>query len=73
MSSLDGKDAESEEQKEEQRISYPCPPSNERNSSIHTLFTFPSCLLKDDCYDPVDSFEISFLMMLSMLVAKMPI
>ena len=64
VSSLDEKDdEESEEQKEEERISYPCPPSNESNSSTHTLFNFPSCLPKDDsyddCYDPVDSHEIS--------------
>jgi len=64
VSSLDEKDEEeSEEQKEEERISYPCPPSNESNSSTHTLFNFPSCLPKDecydDCYDPLDSFEIS--------------
>ena len=64
VSSLDEKDEEeSEEQKEEERISYPCPPSNESNSSTHTLFNSPSCLLKDDCYDdcydPVDSLEIS--------------
>ena len=64
VSSLDEKDdEESEEQKEEERISYPCPPSNESNSSTHTLFNFPSCLPKDDCYDdcydPVDSLEIS--------------
>ena len=33
MSSLDEKDyEESEEQKEEERISYPCPPFNESNS-----------------------------------------
>ena len=52
VSSLDEKDdEESEEQKEEERISYPCPPSNESNSSTHTLFNFPSCLPKDDCYD----------------------
>ena len=62
--SLDEKDdEESEEQKEKERISYPCPPSNESNSSTHTLFNFPSCLPKDewyvDCYDPLDSFEIS--------------
>ena len=47
---------------EEERISYPCPPSNESNSSTHTLFNFPSCLPNDDCYDdcydPVDSLEI---------------
>ncbi len=64
VSSLDEKDEEeSEEQKEEVRISYPCPPSNESNSSTHTLFNFPSCLPKDECYDncydPLDSFEIS--------------
>ena len=60
VSSLDEKDdEESEEQKEEERISYLCPPSNESNSSTHTLFKFPSCLLKDDCYDPGDSLEIS--------------
>ena len=37
--------------------------SNESNSSSHTLFNFPLCLPKDECYDdcddPVDSFEIS--------------
>src|SRR3990170_3059543 len=64
MSSLDEKDEEeSKEQKEEERTSYPCPPSNESNSSTHTLFNFPSCLPKDecyvDCYDPLDLFEIS--------------
>ena len=64
VSSLDEKDdEESEEQKEEEWISYPCPPSNESNSSTHTLFNFPSCLPKDDfyddCYDPVDFLEIS--------------
>ena len=60
VSSPNEKDEEeSEEQREEERISYPCPPSNESNSSTHTLFNFPSCLPKDDCYDPLDSFEIS--------------
>ena len=60
VSSLDEKDdEESEEQKEEERISYPCP-SNESNSSTHTLFNFPSCLPNDDCYDPLDSCEIPF-------------
>ena len=45
VSSLDERDdEESEEQKEEEWISYPCPPSNESNSSTHTLFNFPSCL-----------------------------
>ena len=68
-------DEESEEQKEEDRISYPCPPSNESNSSTHTLFNFPSILPEDDCYDPVDSLKYPFLMnlMLAMLVAMMPI
>ena len=60
VSSLDEKDdEESEEQKEEERISHLCPPSNESNSSTHTLFNSPSCLPKDDCYHPVDSLEIS--------------
>ena len=64
VSSLDEKDDEdSEEQKEEERIDHPCPPSNESNSSTHTLFNVPSFLPKDECYDncyhPVDSFEIS--------------
>ena len=64
VSSLDEKDdEESEEQKEEERISYPCPPSNESNPPTHTLFNSPSCLPKDDCYDdcydPIDSLEIS--------------
>ena len=42
VSSLDEKDEdESEEQKEEERIDHPCPPSNESNSSTHTLFNSP--------------------------------
>ena len=49
VGSLDEKDEKDDE--EEERISYPCPTSNESNSSTHTLFNFPSCLLKDDCYD----------------------
>ena len=62
VSSLDEKDEEeSEEQKKEERIDHPFPPSNESNSSTHTLFNFPSCLPKDgcydDCYDPVDYLE----------------
>jgi hypothetical protein len=60
VSSLDEKDDEErEEQEEEERIDHPCPPSNESNSSTHTLFNSPSCLPNDDCYDPVDSLEIS--------------
>ena len=56
-SSLDEKDdEESKEQMEEEQISYPCPPSNESNSSTRTLFNFPSFLPKDECYDPIDSF-----------------
>ena len=45
--------------KRRKRIDHPCPPSNESNSSTHTLCNFPACLPKDDCYDPLDSFEIS--------------
>ena len=49
---LDEKDEEeSEEQNEEDRIIYPCPPSNESNSPTHTLFNVPSFLPKDECYD----------------------
>ena len=60
VSSLDEKDEEeSGLQKEEERTDHLCPPSNESNSSTHTLFNFPSCLPKDDCYDPLNSFEIS--------------
>ena len=65
VSSLDEKDEEeeSEEQKEEERIDHPFPPSNESNSLSHTLFNFPLNLPKDECYDdcyhPLDSFEIS--------------
>ena len=62
VSSLDEKDdEESGEQKEEERISCPCPPSNESNPPTHTLFNVPSFLPKDECHDidPVDSFEIS--------------
>ena len=76
MSSLDEKDdEESEEQKEKERISYSYPPFNESNPSTHTLFNFPSFLPKDECYDPIESFEYRLLMnlMLAMLVAKMPI
>ena len=80
MSSLDEKDdEESEEQMEEERIDHPCPPSNESNSSTHTLFNFSLCIPDDECYDncydPLDLFEYLFLMklMLAMLVAMMPI
>lgn len=52
VSSLDEKDdEESEEQMEEERIDHPCPPSNESNSSTHTLFNVPSFLPKDECHD----------------------
>ena len=68
VSSSDEKyDEESEEQAEEEQIDHPFPPSNESNSSTHTLFNFPLCLPKDecyddcydDCYDPLDLFEFS--------------
>src|SRR3954466_11292753 len=47
--SLDGKDEESDEQKEEE-WSHPCLPSNGSNSLTLTLY---------ECFDPMDSFEIS--------------
>ena len=59
-SSLDEKEEESDEQKEEEWISYPCLPSNESNSLTHTLFDCPPCSPKEiECYDPIDSFETS--------------
>src|ERR1041385_7170066 len=48
-SSLDEKEEENDEQKEEE-WSHPCLPSNESNSLNLTLY---------ECYDPMDSFEIS--------------
>src|ERR1041384_7746085 len=48
-SSLDEKEEESYEQKEEE-WSHPCLPSNESNSLNLTLY---------ECYDPMDSFELS--------------
>src|SRR3954471_21372765 len=48
-SSLDEKEEESDEQKEEE-WSHPCLPPNESNSLTLTLY---------ECYDPMDSFEIS--------------
>ena len=48
-SSLDENEEESEEQKEEE-WSHPCLPPNEINSLTLTLY---------DCFDPMDSFEIS--------------
>ena len=80
MIPLDEKDdEESEEQKEEEWISYSCPPSNESNSSTHTLFNFPSFLPKDDAtiiaMIPLIRLKYPFLMnsMLAMLVAMTPI
>jgi RNase P protein component len=56
---LDEKEEESDEQKEEEWISYPCQPSNESNSLSLTLFDCPPCLQKEvECYVPVDSLEI---------------
>ena len=56
-SSLDEKEEESDEQKEEEWI-YPCLPSNESNSLSLTLFDCPPCLPKEDeCHVPEDSFE----------------
>ena len=56
---MDEKEEESDEQKEEEWISYPCQPSNESNSLSLTLFDCPPCLPKEvECYVPVDSLEI---------------
>ena len=73
-SSLDEKEEESDDQKEEEWSSYPCLPSNYSNSLTHTLFHYPPCLPKEDecyidgCDDPTDSFEISFFFMKLMIV-----
>src|SRR4051812_15836594 len=48
-SCLDKKEKESDEQKEKEWI-HPCLPSNESNSLTLTLY---------ECYDPMDSFEMS--------------
>src|SRR3954466_11279047 len=48
-SSLDEKEGESDKRKEKE-WRHPCPPSNESNSLTLTLY---------ECYDPMDSFEIS--------------
>ena len=64
-SPLDEKEEESDEQKEEEWSSYPCLPPNESNSLTLILYDCPPCLPKEDdcyideCYDPMDSFEIS--------------
>src|SRR3954463_10922292 len=63
-SSLDEREEESDEQKEED-WSHPCLPSNQSNSLTLTLYDCPPLLLEEDefyideCYDPMDSFEIS--------------
>src|SRR3954470_23220170 len=62
--SLDEKEEDSDKQKEEEWSSYPSLPTNESNSLNLTLYNFPPCLPKEDecyidCYDPMDSFEIS--------------
>ena len=65
-SSLNEKEEESDEQKEEEWSSYPCLRSNESNSLTLTLYDCPLCLAKEDecyideCYGPMDFFEISF-------------
>ena len=45
-SSLDENEKESDEQKGEEWISYPCLPSNESNSLTHTLFDYPPAHLR---------------------------
>src|SRR3954470_18016760 len=64
-SSLDEKQEKSDEQKEEE-WSHPCIPSNDSNPVTLNVYDCPYFLPKedecyiDDCYDPMDSFEISF-------------
>ena len=60
ISPLDEKEEESDEQKEEEWIRYPCLPSNKSNSLTLILFDCPPCLSKEDkCYIPMNSLEIS--------------
>ena len=60
-SSLDEKEEESDDQEEEEWI-YPFLPSNKSNYLSLILFDCPPCLPKEDeCYVPVDPFEISTL------------
>ena len=78
VSPLNEKDEEeSEEQKEEERISYLCPPSNESNSSTHTLLislrAYRRMIAMMTVMIPLILLKYPFLMMLAMLVAKMPI
>ena len=78
VSSLDEKDdEESEEQKEEERIDHQCPPSNESNSSTHTLFNSLHAYRRMNAMIiamiSLILLKYPFLMMLAMLVAKMPI
>src|SRR4051812_14908574 len=59
--SLDEKEEESDEQREEEWSSYPSLPINESNSLTLTLHDCPPCLPKEEecytnCYDPMDSF-----------------
>ena len=58
VSSLEEKD---DEEIEEKKISYPCPPSNESNPATHTFLMsllLPKDECYDNCYDPINSFEI---------------
>ena len=70
-------DEESEEQTEEEHISYPCPPSNENNSSTHTLFNSLHSYRRMNAMIiamiTLIRLKYPFLMMLAMLVAMMPI
>ena len=64
-SSLDEKEEESDDQKEEEWSSYPCLPYNQSNSLTHAISTLFDCPPKEDechideCEDHIDSFEIS--------------
>ena len=79
VSSLDEKDdEESEKQKEEDWISYPCPPSNESNSPlIHYLMSLCSYRIMNAmiiAMIPLIRLKYPFLMNLMLaLLAKMPI
>src|SRR4051812_18333398 len=63
-SSLDEKEEESDEHKEEECSIYPYVPTNESKSLTLTLYDCHPCLPKEDeccidCYNPMDYFVIS--------------
>ena len=71
VSPLDEKEEESDEQKEEEWISYPCLPSNESNSLTHTLFDCPPCSPKEIVKHPFLIKMILLYMIIQYLIQPM--